>query len=181
MANKAKIEQFLKTEIRNYPAKVFSKDFIEEHGLTIGLLLDYTFHHDAQIAFRSAWLLEHVILEDHSRLPQIYEKLISLLGQQKNWSCIRSYSKLLMLGTKAKTGIAVTSDEEELIIEHVFNWLIDKDCPVAVRVNCMDVLYALSSKHPWIKAELAAQINFLLQSPSAALASRGKRILKRIL
>lgn len=59
--------------------------------------------------------------------------------------------------------------------------MIDPKCPVATRVNCMDVLYNLSSKHPWIKDELAAQIQYHLRNPSAALASRGNRVLKRIL
>lgn len=181
MVNNPAIVHFLKKDIRNYEAKLFSKAFIEKQGLSIELLLAYSFHQDAQVAFRAAWLLEHVILEDPRRLQCIYPDLVAAVAKQKNWSCLRSYSKLLMLGTNPKTGITATADEEEIILEQVFNWLIDEDCPVAVRVNCMDVLYALSSKHPWIKAELAAQINFLLQSPTAALASRGKRILKRIL
>ena len=181
MANNSAIADFLKTAIRAYPAKVFSKAFMEDHGLTLDLLLDYSFHQDAQIAFRAAWLIEHVVGKEASLLASIYTKLIAALPQQKNWSCLRSYSKLLMLGTDRKKGLSATAEEEEIIIENVFNWLIDEACPVAVRVNCMDVLYALSSKHPWVKAELAAQINFLLHSPTAALASRGKRILKLIL
>ena len=63
----------------------------------------------------------------------------------------------------------------------MFEWLINPHTPVAVRVNCMDVLYYMSPQFPWIKEELLAQIEFYLKDGSAALQSRGKGLLKKLI
>ncbi|QBQ41859.1 hypothetical protein E2P86_12115 [Sphingobacterium psychroaquaticum] len=181
MVSNPQIEKFFKEEIRHYQAKSFSFAFVQQHHLSLQELLTYSFHTDDQIAFRAAWLLEHVMLKEHQLLSTIYDDFIGLLPKQTNWSAIRSYTKLLMIATDKKTVKKSTPTQEEIIIETVFSWMIDPKCPVATRVNCMDVLYNLSSKHPWIKDELAAQIQYHLRNPSAALASRGNRVLKRIL
>ncbi len=183
MANNATDDlQFLKTGIRAYAAASFDQDFIYKHGFTLETLLAYTAHRDEQVAFRAAWLLEHTFLKDPSLLPQIYPILMQQVASCANWSCIRSFSKIGMLATKPPRKYAAYSKPyDDIWIEQCFSWIIRADCPVAVTVNCLDILYYLSDQHHWIRDELAAQIHHLLKTPTPALASRAKRILKRIL
>jgi hypothetical protein len=68
----------------------------------------------------------------------------------------------------------------EPIVEATFEWLINDRTPVAVRVNCLDILYNLSNSYTWITEELKDQTRFLLKNESAAMQSRGKRVLKKI-
>lgn len=185
MANKQEgkdLLKFLKTGIRAYEASIFDLNFIQQQGLSVEALLDYAYHQDAQIAFRASWLLEHTVLKAPHCIRDVYDDFMHRLPSQKNWSCIRSFTKIGMLVTRRPSKILVSrSEQEDVWIEQCFNWIIADDCPVAVLVNCLDILYQLSIKHVWIKDELAAQIQHLLKNPTPALASRAKRILKRIL
>lgn len=181
MASSLQVKTFLLQELRNYPMSQYTEALIIQQGISCEDLLAASMDPHKQTAFRAAWLLEHIVLNEPSLLQGFYLKFLDYLPIQHNWSCIRSYSKLLMLATERKSPIEHSEEQEEHIIEHSFRWLIAKDAPVASVVNCMDILYNLSSKHPWVKDELAAQIKFLLKTPTAALAGRGNRILKRIL
>ena len=44
----------------------------------------------------------------------------------------------------------------------------------------MDILFHFCKEESWIKDELRFQVQFLLKDASAALQSRGKRILKKL-
>lgn len=65
-------------------------------------------------------------------------------------------------------------------MEVVFGWLIDPDTPVAVQVNCLDILLNLCSHADWIAEELGTQTRHLLRRGSAAMQSRGKRVLAKL-
>lgn len=175
-----KLVKFLKVDIRQYPASAFDFNFIDNHGFTVSALLAYSYYPDNQVAFRAAWLLEHVCIKQPALIYSIYDAFISRLAEQKHWGSIRSYTKIAMLATDKKIAVPHSSDQEEILIEHCFNWLINPKCPVAVVVNCLDILFNLRNKNPWIEYELKAQIQHLLKNPTPALASRAKRIWKKL-
>lgn len=178
----AKILKFLKEDIRLFDAKSFDLAFVHNHGMSPTTLLEYSFHKDTQVAFRAAWLLEHCTLKEPECIVEVYSRFMQLLRQQKNWSCIRSFSKLgMVVNNPAQHIVEHSSEHDETWIEQCFGWVIAPDCPVAVLVNGLDILYYLSIRHSWIREELVAQIQHLLKTPTPALASRAKRILKRIL
>lgn len=175
-----KLIKFLKEDIRQYQAKLFGLDFIETHGFNLPDLLAYSHYPDTQVSFRAAWLLEHVCIKEPFLIPDIYDVFINRLAEQKHWGTIRSYTKIAMLATHTRTAVRHTNEQEEILIERCFNWLINPGCPVAVVVNCLDILYNLRKRNPWIEEELKAQIQHLLKTPTPALASRANRIMKRI-
>jgi len=172
--------QFLKVDIRQYPAKSFNLDFIQIQGFTVASLLAYSYHPDNQVSFRAAWLLEHVCIQQPALIVPLYDTFLIGLSKQKHWGTIRSYTKIAMLATDFKTAVPQTRDQEEILIEQAFNWLIHRECPVAVLVNCLDILCNLRKNNPWISTELKEQIHHLLKNPTPALASRAKRVLKKI-
>src|SRR5690606_22227958 len=129
--------QFLKVDIRQYPAKSFTLDLIQRQGFTAASLLAYSYHPDNQVSFRAAWLLEHICIKDPAIIPPIYNTFINRLAAQKHWGTIRSYTKIAMLATDFKTAVPQTGEQEEFLIEQTFNWSIHPECPVAVVVNCL--------------------------------------------
>ncbi|HZG70744.1 MAG TPA: hypothetical protein VEY51_04330 [Chondromyces sp.] len=68
----------------------------------------------------------------------------------------------------------------EAVGEITFEWLINPETPVAVQANCLDILYNLSSHYDWIRDELVLQTEFLLKKASAAMQSRGKKVLRKL-
>lgn len=137
-----------------------------------------------QIAFRAAWVLEYIAAHDTARFAPILSQLISLLSKLENRSCQRHFTKILMWITHPKSPdvyqqILHEADKDELV-EVVFSWLIDPRTPVAIQVNCLDILHPLSQHADWIPDELEKQIHYLLLNGSPAMQSRGRRVLKKI-
>ncbi|UZJ64537.1 hypothetical protein OKW96_19610 [Sphingobacterium sp. KU25419] len=152
-------------------------------GLSLIELLELsTYQEDRQLAFRSAWIFETIVLKDKGLLDKNTSSLlIQNLSTLNNWSCARSYSKVLMYLTSSKaTYMQLTEVEYEVITDVSFSWLINPSCPIAVLANCMDILDQLSVKYPWIREELDTQVEYLLRlNPTPAIKSRSLKILKK--
>lgn len=180
-----KLEQFLSATLLQ--SKV--ADLVLLGGkspLSIQEIFELSFHSDQVLGFRAGWLLEAIAEFDAERFTPILPQLLSSLAVQKNLSCQRHFSKILliMIHPKAPSSYraALQSVDREPIVETLFSWLIDPQTPVAVLANCMDVLYYFSKEFDWIQKELSLQIEFLMeQRNSPALFSRGKRVLKKLL
>lgn len=171
--------KFLSVTLRSFEVTDFSLDMLA--GISLQDLLNISLEKDKKISFRAAWVFETIVLKDTTLLQGLLPQFFDNLKKQENWSCLRSYSKILIYLTSNKNKSYLLDDEtEEQLIEHAFQWMIDQQCPVAVLVNCLDILNNLSKKHPWVKEELLAQIShFQKIKPSPALLSRTNRILRR--
>jgi hypothetical protein len=148
-----------------------------------GDLIDLSFDPQKELAFRASWVLEQFLYYRLDDLIQSLPEFIAGYLIQKNRSCQRQFSKILMYLVDLKympqiNPILVKYMEQ--IVETTFDWLIDPETPVAVQVNCMDILFPFCKEQCWIKDELRSQVQFLLRDGSAALQSRGKRILKKL-
>lgn len=135
-----------------------------------------------RLCFRSAWAMEHILLKNPEHFNAIYKRLITNYQDVKNWSSLRSYTKLLMwLISKSNTSIALTEKEKEIILEKSFAIIDINDCPVAVKVNAFDILYRLIPTYEWVANELKLIIELNLEKENTpALKSRGTYILNKL-
>jgi hypothetical protein len=136
-----------------------------------------------EIAFRASWVLEQILYYRWDDLLPFLSDFISAYLIQKNRSCQRHFTKIMMYltGSESPEGIKpMIGEHQDQIIEITFDWLIDSQTPVAVKVNCMDILLHFTKEQSWITEELHSQVQFLLKNGSAAVQSRGKRILKKL-
>lgn len=170
--------KFLSVTLRSFEVTDFSLDMLA--GISLQDLLNISLEKDKTLSFRAAWVFETIVLKDTALLQGLLPQFFENLKKQKNWSCLRSYSKILMyLTSKKNKSYYLDKKTEEALIEYAFQWLIDQQCPIAVLVNCLDILNNLSKKHTWIKEELFAQISYFQKiKPSPALLSRTRRILQ---
>ncbi len=170
---------FLSVTLRSFEVTDFSLDILQ--GITLADLLNISLEKDKKIAFRAAWVFETVVLKNTALLKPVLPRFLDNLKKQKNWSCLRSYTKvLLFLTSKKNKEYTLGNEAEEEIIEYSFQWMIAPPCPVAVLVNCLDILNNLRKKHPWIQEELKAQINYFQRTkPSPALMSRTNKIMQQ--
>ena len=137
------------------------------------------------IAFRAAWVLEHIEATYSDRFLPFFPEFVRRLPEQHNLSCQRHFTKILMHFTSPKAREAYQAawaaiPDREAVVEVVFEWLIDPKTPVAIRVNCLDILLNLREEFPWIRDELQAQIEFYLRDGSPAMQSRGRKILRQV-
>ncbi|MGZ3753203.1 MAG: hypothetical protein ACXVAU_18105, partial [Mucilaginibacter sp.] len=120
--------------------------------------------------------------------PQTYlddlDYLVSRIKDVNYPSCKRHYAKIMMHITapKAPASIREKLDEIdlELIVEQFFDWLIDPKILIAVKVFTARALFNMRERYPWIKEESAEQIKFLMRDGTAAIQSRGKKLLAEL-
>lgn len=144
---------------------------------SVRVLLELTLHPNHATAFRAAWLLETVVASDPSQFLPYVPEFISKYPEVKNHSCQRHYTKIVMtLGRE----MALPATELSRIVEATFEWLIDARTPVAVKVNCFDILFIFRHHDDWIADELKAQIETLMKCGSPAVLARGKVILQQL-
>ena len=68
----------------------------------------------------------------------------------------------------------------EPVVEQLFDWLIDPKMLIAIKVFATQALFNLRERYPWITEELANQIRFLMRDGSAAIQSRGRKLLAQL-
>jgi len=141
-------------------------------------LIELSFHREQPIGFRASWVLELMFVDRELLKKELYT-FLEAYPKQKNLSSRRHFTKILMQ-TLNDRGFKVELKKYNWddIIEATFEWLAES--PVAVQVNCLDILFKLQDNESWIREELEAQINFFLRNGTAAMQSRGKRILKKM-
>jgi hypothetical protein len=146
-------------------------------------LLDLTFYTQPEVAFRAAWISECVVLNYPERFELLVPEFLERYIDQRNRSCQRHFTKIMMCITDPKRSAVLHMPPQhnvDPIIEKTFEWLIDEKAPVALRVNCMEVLFNLRDRSSWIADELRSEITFFLHGGSAAVQSSGKAILKKL-
>ncbi len=157
---------------------------IKEQQFSIHDLIDITFHPDKNIAFRAAWILENLFLQKPESYIEDLEYLISRVKDVDNPSCKRHYAKILMHITAPKAPASIKQKLAEIdpepVVEQLFEWLIDPKILIAVKVFAAEALFNIRNRYNWIAEELANQVRFLMRDGTAAIQSRGRKILSRL-
>ena|GEM_PF-1329386 len=141
-------------------------------------LIDLTFHRNGVLAFHAAWVLEHVFLAGGA--PKVeWEYFFKRYIDQRNKSCQRHFTKIAIYFFNEVS--TVTNVDLESVMERTMEWLADEGTPVAVKANCIDILFALRGKEDWLAEELTFQLEFIIRKgTSAALQSRTKKFLAKL-
>jgi len=157
---------------------------LKEEQFALRDLIDLTFYADKNIAFRAAWILENVFLQDPARYEPDLDYLLSRLKDVKYESCQRHYAKIVMHITNKKAPLNIQQNlskfDMEPIVEQCFDWMIDPRVRIAVKVFASEALFNLRGRYPWIAEELANQLQFLMRNGTAAIQSRGKKLLAEL-
>lgn len=154
---------------------------LSEQQFALRDLVDVTFYHDKTIAFRASWILENVLLADPLKYVEVIDYWLSRFKEVKYPGPQRHYAKILMHLTDPGMLPAIRTKLETLdlepAVEQCFDWMIDPKVKIAVKVFASEALFNLRHRYPWVAEELENQIKFLMRNGSAAIQSRGKKLL----
>ena len=157
---------------------------LKKQQFAITDLISITFHPDKNIAFRAAWILENLFLQQPESYLDNLEYLVSRVKDVDNPSCKRHYAKIVMHITSPKAPASIQQKLSEIdlepVVEQLFDWMIDPKVLTAVKVFASEAFFNLRSRYPWITEELTNQIQFLMRDGTAAIQSRGKKLLKAL-
>jgi hypothetical protein len=121
--NKSELIKQISTTVGKLKVLELSR-ILKEKQFALRDLIDITFHPDKNIAFRAAWILENVFLQQpETYLPDL-EYLLGKISEVKYESCQRHYAKIAMHLTNKKAPIAIRDKLRiinfEPIIEQLF-------------------------------------------------------------
>ncbi len=155
------------------PETVSFSKYIIQHPYLINELYHLIFRTKIKGQWRAAWLFEHIFLENKDLIAPYIEDMIKRFPELKKDGIKRHFSKILAF-----------SDINDLlngeIINTCFDWIIAEETPVAVKANCMHILYNATKKYPELKPELKMILEEQFHNNSAGFKSRAKKILKEI-
>ncbi len=157
----------------NKPETVSFSLYIIEHPYLIDELYQLIFNDKTKGQWRAAWLFEHIFLDNKALISPYFEDMINKFPKLKQDGIKRHFSKILAF-----------SDINHLLngdfINTCFDWIIAEDIPVAVKANCMHILYNATKKYPELKPELKMILEEQFNNNTAGFKSRAKKILKEI-
>ena len=157
---------------------------LQKQHFSLRDLIDITFSRDKNIAFRAAWILENLFLQKPESYLNDMGYLLSRVKSVTNPSCKRHYAKIIMHITSPKSPVAIQQELSEIdlepVVEQLFDWLIDPKVLIAVKVFAAQALFNLRNRYNWLTEELASQIQFLMRNGSAAIQSRGRKLLSQL-
>ncbi|TFF37313.1 hypothetical protein [Mucilaginibacter psychrotolerans] len=173
------IQELYKTFGKTKIAKLTA--IINEQSLDVNTLIDLTFHADKTLGFRAMWLLDSVMLSDITRYSAKLQYLLSRIKDVRNESCKRHYARIMMHMTMADAPEVVKAALQDInledTVEQFFDWIIDPNVKVAVKIFAADTLFNLRHRYDWITDELANQVAFMLRDGGPAIQSRGRKLL----
>jgi len=145
-------------------------------------LIAITHYQDEAIAFRAAWILENLYLQQPETYASYLDDILKAIPAIKWLGVQRHYAKIVMHTTSPKAPKVIKEKMAQLdmepVIEQLFDWMIDPKVKIAVKAFSAEALYNLRSEHDWIKDELRNQLQFLMKDGSAAIQNKGKKLLK---
>ena len=154
---------------------------LQNEGIDMIELIEMTFHDNKNTAFRAAWLLENILLKKPGNFLTCLPAIISRINEVTNPSCKRHYAKILMHLTAKKAPQSIKDELAKIdltpAIEQCFDWLIDPKILVAVKAFAAEALFNMGHRYAWITDELSEQLNYLMRDGTAAIQSKGKRLL----
>ena len=157
---------------------------LKDRNFALRDLIDTTFNNDKTIAFRAAWLLENVFLTDPDFYLSELDYLLARFKEVTYPSCQRHYAKIIMHITSPKAPIPIKEKiqmtDMEPVIEQCFDWMIDPEVLIAVKVHAAEALFNLRNRYPWVAEELTNQLQFLMKNGSAAIQARGNKLLSQL-
>jgi hypothetical protein len=166
--------------------KDLTRELIES-GFPIPDLMDLNFHEVHQISFRSAWILEKMVLNDMVRMLDNLESFIGLFPKVADPSVKRSYSKILLRILELSQKKKHASFAEQLrnynlepVLNTCFEWLVEPKERVGVKVLCMDCIFYLSKKYTWALEELLSCVDYLAADASPGMQTRLRKMLFRL-
>lgn len=171
-------EVLAKTLLENSALDLY-KNILQDHTIEDLLTLCLQTQH-YRLAFRAAWTLEHILLNNSTLLNKYHKQVIDLYCTTTNESSLRSASKLVISLLKMPS-INLAEEVYEHIITATYPLVEKENCPIALLVNCWDILHLLSKKYDWLIDELKTLILFHLEkNPTSASKSRGSKILNQL-
>lgn len=160
----------------NFPSGVEKDLYIRE---VIGTkahfeaLLDLALYDKDPVAWRASWVLDGSDEQQPGLASTHLSKIIQSLPALESNGSLRSLLRLLCR-------YDIPEEDQGLLIDLCFSYLVSELYPLAVKVHAMQIVYNHVLIYPELKDELVAVLEDQMENNTVGFASRGKRLIKQM-
>jgi hypothetical protein len=133
----------------------------------------------ARTAFHAGWALEHAYFSAPGDFTPFIGRFLEDFVAVRNPSVHRHYTKI-MSDLLRRGAVRPNDVQAEAIVERCFDFLIDPDVRVGVKVWAMEALERLAPRVEWVGEHLCAVVGQLMADGTPAVVSRGRKLMRRL-
>ncbi len=157
----------------NFPSKAEKELMIKDVGFSekkFLTLLEIAFFEKDPVGWRASWILDGSD-EEHPGLARKHiSRIVQRLHDLNSTSTLRSLLRML-------SRYEIPEDDQGLLIDLCFGYMVSELYPVAVKVHAMQIIYNHVLLYPELKEELVTVIEDQVDNNSVGFLARGRRII----
>jgi hypothetical protein len=166
----------LKSVLTNLPSGVEREFIIRDVGNSeekFLLLLELALHEKDPLAWRATWVLDGCDELHPGMATNQISRITRRLPDLESMGSLRSLLRLLCR-------YEIPEEDQGLLIDLCFGYLVSELYPLAVKVHAMQIIYNHVLLYPELKNELITVIEDQMENNSIGFKSRGKRIISKL-
>ena len=137
------------------------------------ILLDLALNGKDPVAWRAAWILDGSDELNPGLASNCLPKIIQKLPGMKSTGTLRCLLRLL-------ARYSIEENEQGILIDLCFGYMVSELYPVAVKVHAMQIIYNHVLIYPELKEELVTVIEDQVNNNTVGFKSRGMRIIRQL-
>ena len=166
----------IRSLLTNLPSRVEKDIYIREVGgdeKNIHTLLELVFKEKDPVAWRAAWILDGTEEQFPGIVGKFVPRIIDELPGLNSTGALRSLLRMLCR-------YEIPEEDQGILIDLCFGYLVSELYPVAVKVHAMQIIYNHALLYPELKEELITIIEDQVANNSVGFKSRGQRIIRQL-
>jgi len=165
-----------KSLLANIPSGIEKELIIREVGNSerqFSSLLNLALNDKDPVGWRAAWILDGAAEVKPGLVPKHIPQIVHKLPSIKSSGTIRSLLRMLCRYN-------IPEEEQGLLIDLCFKYMVSELYPVAVKVHAMQIIYNHCLLYPELKDELRTVIEDQVSNNSVGFMARGRRIIRQL-
>lgn len=165
-----------RTLLTNFPSGTEKELYIREainSNSAFGTLLDIALSERDPLAWRAAWILDGSDEHSPGLASESIPDIIHRLPKIESTGTLRSLLRLLCR-------YDIREEDQGILIDLCFSYLISELYPVAVKAHAMQIIYQHVLIYPELKMELITVIRDQFDNNTVGFKARGKRLIREM-
>lgn len=166
----------IRSLLTSLPSRVEKDIYVREAGDSkenFTTLKGLVFHDNDPVAWRAAWFMDSSDEQNPGLAEQFIPDIIRELPELKSSGALRSLLRML-------SRYKIPEEEQGLLIDLCFGYMVSELYPVAVKVHAMQIIYNHALIYPELKEELRTIIEDQTANNSVGFMARGRRIIEQL-
>ncbi len=167
------LKDVLKFDLSSAMMDSFKQTPMPQKKELVDMLYNLSWTDEHPYAWRSAWVLEHIVVDDKSFIEPYLQEIIERLYDAKTDAQKRHFLKMLLL-------FPVDYVDMGRLLDLSFRWLESPTDSIAVRGRCITAVEEILKFEPEIKGEFIAILSILTNDESKGLKNKARKVLQKI-